>query len=216
VLDRRIRDHFAQVKDEGLPSSQVDVPRDLVCGVIGTNVLARPAYGDANFVNVNIALFSVSIALLLQSSVVVSSRQRLVGFSLLWLLAVVASAEACAAANFWFGAPQADRSKYRFAMKPADDAVYQVVRSITKQDGDLLSLIFRQATYVKAGRLPASKNLYYLPWQADYDKILFRDTEWRFARTSAYESPPSSGSSTGVCGTYIQWMNTNRAHCPYW
>jgi hypothetical protein len=145
----------------------------LVCGVIGTNVLARPAYGDANFVNVNIALFSLSIALLLQSRVVVSSSQRLVGFGLLWLLAVVATAEACAAADFWFGAPQADRSKYRFAMKPADDAVYRVVRSITKQDGDLLSLIFRQATYVKAGRLPASKNLYYLPWQADYDKNPF-------------------------------------------
>lgn len=47
---------------------------------------------------------------------------------------------------------------------------YGLVSELAADKGDTLSLIFNPALYIKTGKLPASGNYYYLPWQAAYNK----------------------------------------------
>jgi len=140
----------------------------IVCGVLFTNPTGDLIDHNNAFLIPNFALFSLAIALLMQRSV---ARPSIWGST-----AALASAIAAAAAMGWaanladtvFGA---ENSAAR--LKPEDSEIYRFIRSITREDGDLLSLIDNPIVYVRAARFPASGNIYYLPWQATYNRSAF-------------------------------------------
>jgi hypothetical protein len=74
-------------------------------------------------------------------------------------------------AESYLGIPQKESSSYVETMKPDKSAIYEFVRAITRKDGDLLVLNNDATIYLKSDRLPASGNLFYFPWQADYNKM---------------------------------------------
>lgn len=47
---------------------------------------------------------------------------------------------------------------------------YGLITELASHDRDLLTLIFNPTIYIKTGKLPASGNYYYLPWQAAYNR----------------------------------------------
>lgn len=58
----------------------------------------------------------------------------------------------------------------RVSLKPEEGGIYDLIRSLTQKEGDLLCLVFNPIHYIKADRLPASGHYYYLPWQAAYNR----------------------------------------------
>lgn len=140
----------------------------IAVGVVFTNILGRPAYGDSNFVNVNFALFAIATTVLLERYLLSASRGGILASLLFSFGAIVLLGRVGASADLWFGAPRKDELKYIVAMKPSEDPIYKFVRSLTRKEGDFLSLTFYPDAYLKADRLPASGNLYYSIMQADY------------------------------------------------
>jgi hypothetical protein len=65
---------------------------------------------------------------------------------------------------------QRDSPKYVSTMKPGSEPVYEFVKSITRKQNDLLVVNYGALIYLKSDRLPASGNVFYLPWQAEYDR----------------------------------------------
>jgi hypothetical protein len=86
------------------------------------------------------------------------------------MVVVVLAYQVGAHAVDFYGVPQSDFPKYKGTMKYSSEPVYEFVRSITKERNDLLVTNYGALIYLKADRLPASGNLFYLPWQAEYDR----------------------------------------------
>lgn len=142
----------------------------MAIGVVFTNVLGRGAYADSGFLITNVALFSMAAALFLERGFLAESRSHVRRALLLFASPVILAFPVCSYANLWFGIRSDEAGRYVATMKPDSSAVYNVVRAITKEDGDLLALIFNPDIYIKANRIPASGDIFYLPVQTDYNR----------------------------------------------
>jgi hypothetical protein len=142
----------------------------LAIGTVYTDVLGRPAYADSGFVLVNVGL-AIIIAAVSGESVSKPSAARMFAYTLLGTLSISTLAFITSQwADPWFGVAKADLPNYVGTMKPAQGGIYDFVRAITKPEGDFLALNYFPNVYLKLNRLPASGNLYYLPWQAEYNR----------------------------------------------
>ena len=128
-------------------------------------------FHDNAFIIVNFAFFVLVCGLVLQRYVEQSSFGKAT-YALLFILLTVVLIEQGSkhvlssphriARNEW--------KNYLVSMKPEQGGIYELVRSLTKKEGDLLCLVFNPIHYIKADRLPASGHYYYLPWQAAYNR----------------------------------------------
>lgn len=142
----------------------------LISGVLFTNPRGDSLLGDVGFIATNVAIFSISIALILESSLTTKSVLSWTRPCLLASAAVFFAYQAAAYAVSFYGVPEREFPKYVGTLKPSTDPVYEFVRSITKKQNDLLVVNYGALIYLKANRLPASGNLFYLSWQAEYDR----------------------------------------------
>ena len=142
----------------------------LVTGVLLTNPRGYAYFVDAGFVVTNAALFSLFSAVVVELT---PSMGRVWGFirsATLPIVSVLLAYQVAAYAVTFNRVPQGDFQKYVGTMKPGTEPVYEFVRSITKLENDLLVTNYGALIYLKADRLPASGNLFYLAWQAEYNR----------------------------------------------
>jgi hypothetical protein len=121
---------------------------------------------DCSFVTANFALFAIAGGLVLET---ISSPRRLLHATVLSVGLVFVATQVGRYATL-FGIRQGEMARYASPMKPERSPIYDFIRSITKYDGDFLALNGNAIVYTKLGRLPASGNLFYFPWQADYNR----------------------------------------------
>lgn len=142
----------------------------LASGVVFANARGGSGLGDSGFLTSNLALFSIAISLVLERNLLGGSKWGIVySISASMMVALLVSQIGGYAVSF-LGIPQKEASSYVETIKPDKSAIYEFVRTITRKDGDLLVLNYNATLYLKADRLPASGNLFYLPWQAEYNK----------------------------------------------
>lgn len=142
----------------------------MMLGVLFTNPRGDLLYFDAGFFVTNAALFSLYGAVILESTFaarpIIAWSCSVLGPLAMTLVAYSVGAHAVS----FYQVPQKDFPKFLTAAKPGSEPIYQFIRSITKRRNDLLVLNYGALIYIKADRLPASGNLFYLPWQAEYDR----------------------------------------------
>jgi hypothetical protein len=132
----------------------------------------RGGYGfyNAGVVVINLAVISLTAALLLQNQFSKSSWSRLIPSILFMVLLVVGTEQVSRnAKSSPFKIAKKDFLAFVVDQKPEQGGIYDFIRSITKNEDKILSLIFNPSIYIKIGRLPASGHYYYLPWQAAYN-----------------------------------------------
>lgn len=71
------------------------------------------------------------------------------------------------------GVKKTDFTSYLVSLDRSSDFAFLDYLDVKRRD--MLALIFNPALYIKSGRLPASGNYYYLPWQASYNRKPFED-----------------------------------------
>lgn len=143
----------------------------LAISVLMLNYRGTYLFHNAGYVINNIACFAV-ISILLIVKLKGSYRLvGLVGLVLVTAFSVVFISNNAISTPHRVSVP--DYDKYQVNLKPSDKTPYQFVREITNQDDRVQSLIFNQAFYMYASRLPASGHTFYLPWQADYQRNPF-------------------------------------------
>jgi hypothetical protein len=64
--------------------------------------------------------------------------------------------------------PLRDIERIRTAVKPSDDRQFRLIRALLAPDERMLAVVFAPAIYIRADRMPASGQIYYLPSQAKY------------------------------------------------
>lgn len=116
-----------------------------------------------------IATFGLSAGVLLQSDQLVSR----VWASVLTTFVLIGTAMAFELASFTalsspHDAKKTNLRKMKSYLRPAPE--FDLIRRLSKEDGDVMALISDNAFYIRSGRLPASGNLFYLPWQSAYYK----------------------------------------------
>jgi hypothetical protein len=67
------------------------------------------------------------------------------------------------------GISKGEWRNHRAALEPEEGGRYALIRSLAGKKRDFLALVFNPIHYIKADRLPASGQYYYLPWQAAYN-----------------------------------------------
>jgi hypothetical protein len=139
----------------------------LACGVVLTNPRGDLFLHNAPFLITNFALLSIAAALLLQRRVASISALGTAGIFASSVIAVLMMLVAVELA-----AP-GDAVRTAADLKPEKSETYEFIRSITKEDGDVLALPYYPIVYIRAGRLPASGAFFYLPWHAAYAKNPF-------------------------------------------
>jgi hypothetical protein len=142
----------------------------LALGALLTNPRAILYLVDSSFVLVVSALFSVAGAMLLERNLFRPSTKVLLhGAAILFAIAFLFG-QAIAHATTWIGVPQNEIAAHASTMKESESPIYKFVRSITRSEDDFLVLSYNTIIYSRANRLPASGHLFYLPWQAEYNK----------------------------------------------
>ena len=143
----------------------------LAISVLMLNYRGTYLFHNAGYVINNIACFAVISILLFNK---LKGCYRLAGLASLVIVTVFS---VVFISNNAISTPHRvsvpDYDKYQVNLKPSDKTPYQFVRDITNQDDRVQSLIFNQAFYMYASRLPASGHTFYLPWQADYQRNPF-------------------------------------------
>lgn len=132
----------------------------------------RGGYGfyNAGVVVINLAVISLTAALLLQNQFSKFSWPRLIPPLVFMVMIVVVTEQVSKnAISSPYEIAKKDFWKFVVDQKPEQDGIYGFIRSITNNEDKILSLIFNPSIYVKIGRLPASGHYYYLPWQAAYN-----------------------------------------------
>lgn len=142
----------------------------IAAGVVFTNPRAQLLLVDSSFVLVSFSLIAIAGALLLEKKLSNLSHRGMVHVMVLIVAVAFIVYQASAYAVTWTGISQKDMSNYRSEMKLEQNSIYDFVRRLTKKEGDLLVLNYNASIYTKANRLPASGNLFYLPWQAAYNR----------------------------------------------
>lgn len=142
----------------------------ITIGVVLANFRAYNSLGDSGFVVINIAFFAISASMTIEEALSTSSKRDALRSFLLICTSIVLSFRISAYAISFFGNPHSDLSRFVGTLKPSREPIYDFVRSITKEDNDLLVLPGNAVIYLKAGRLPASRNLFYWAWQSEYNK----------------------------------------------
>jgi hypothetical protein len=127
---------------------------------------------DCPFVAVNACVFSVALAVVLERGVSVPASSRWLATLAVGLAigAILLSLSIGRYATSWIGGHRRDMINYASIMSVEDSALYDFIRSITKEHADFLAINGTTSLYVKAGRTPASGNFFYTPWQASYGK----------------------------------------------
>jgi len=141
----------------------------LASGVLFTNILGRGPWADSGFVAANLALFSLSTAVAIERCGAGTSRRHFISSAFVSIVSISLTEHVSRSAPPLLGVPQ-DALKHGGVMKPQDGPIYEFVRSITKPEGDFLSLTYNPSMYIKANRLPASGNLYYEVMKSEYEK----------------------------------------------
>jgi len=142
----------------------------VVLGAILTNPRALPPVGDAGFVTVSLALFALSNGCLLDEHLARRTTGGVVDSALLFAAALFLACRVEGYATSFLGVPNKEVLKYTDTLAADRTAIYRFVRALTKEDGDLLALNYNATVYFKADRIPASGHLFYLPWQAAYNR----------------------------------------------
>ncbi len=141
--------------------------------LLGALLLANPksTYGfqALPFDLLAIAIFSLSAGVCLQSTQLTSR----LGARAVTILVLVGTAATFELASFKalsspHGATKTSLRKMKYYPRPAPE--FDLIRRLSKEGGDVIALIIDNDFYIKSGRLPASGNLFYLPWQAAYYK----------------------------------------------
>jgi hypothetical protein len=137
--------------------------------VLFTNPRGATTFHNSAFVIVNLALFALAVGWLLEWM-----QKNFYGTATSILVFFVAVTFTEYLSNYAISSPHGvikrDLISHTVQVKPEQSPVYDLIRALTKEEGDLLSLIFNPILYIKADRLPASGHYYYLPWQAKYNK----------------------------------------------
>jgi len=141
------------------PSRRVAAIALIVLGLLLTNPMGDLFEHNNAFIISNFAMFAFAISFLIQ---------RRASGSKAALIAAVATVAVVRWAADLGAMPWAAAR-----LNPEDSGIYRFIRSITKERGDLLSLVNDPIVYIRAARSPASGNIYYLPWQASYNKNAF-------------------------------------------
>jgi len=139
-------------------------------GVVFTNPRGPLVNGGQGFVAANFALFSVGSGVLLERGLSGPTPRGILRTMLLWAVVLALAAKIDGYATPFDGIRDKGLSKPEENMKPALGGIYNFVRRITRKDGDLLALNYGANIYFSADRIPASGNLFYLPWQATYNR----------------------------------------------
>jgi len=149
--------------------SRVSAIALIAIAVLMINPRADFWFPDSPFVITSLALLSIAAGLVLQNALTAPDRR---GFSQFAILTVAVSGVALHVKSYASpnGTTADAMQKYVVDMRPHTGGIYGFIRSIAKKDGDILSLVYEPAIYIKVGRLPASGNYYYLPWQAAYNR----------------------------------------------
>jgi hypothetical protein len=133
------------------------------------NARGESGLGDSGFLTSNLALFAIAVSAVLERNLLGGSKRGIVHSISACLIVALLVSQIGGYAESFLGIPQKEASSYVEPMKPDKSAIYEFVRAITRKDGDLLVLNYNATLYLKADRLPASGNLFYLPWQAEYN-----------------------------------------------
>jgi hypothetical protein len=141
-------------------------------GILFTNPIGDFLSHDNPFLICNFALFALAIGLYTQRSMPASLRSSTV-WVVLPVIAAITALEVTGARAL-SELRSTNPSGVVARLKPQADSIYQFVRSVTREEGDLLSLAYNPIVYIRAGRLPASGTFFYLPWQAAYNRNAFR------------------------------------------
>jgi len=157
----------------GASTAYVMILRMIALGLVATGVvLANPraeaSVVDAGFVNVSLVLFALSGACFLDRFLIHRVTLGIVNAMLMFGGALFITSHVEGYAMSPLGVPGRELTIYTDTMKPSQDAIYDFIRTITKDDGDLLALNYNDNIFLKADRLPVSGHLFYLPWQAAY------------------------------------------------
>jgi hypothetical protein len=139
-------------------------------GVLLTEPLGRVTFDDSGFIATNFALFGLAAGMVLERYLTASSHRRMGWPVLLTAGAILLAIRVSSYATSWPGYSQDELKRHVSVMKPLHGGIYDFVRSVTKKDGDFLALNYAAHLYLKLDRLPASGNLFYLPWQAAYNR----------------------------------------------
>lgn len=127
-------------------------------------------FQDSAFVIWSFALFSISSGWLLQKADSTRSTLGVMLTIFLSLMFIFAGEQIGRYGVSAFGVHRKDMESSAVTLKPEKSEFFDFVRSITKQEKDFLSLVFRPDLYVSLNRTPASGAYYYLPWLAAYNK----------------------------------------------
>jgi hypothetical protein len=138
------------------------------CGVLFTNPTGQAA--NPSFVSVSFALFSLASASLLEGHLLAQYMRGTLNAALLCGAALTVTSRVSEYAKSYLNVPRREMSAYVEVPHPRNDAMYGFIRRITKMEGDLLALNYNAGIYYKSDRIPASGNVFYLPWQADYNR----------------------------------------------
>ena len=141
----------------------------VVAGVVFSNPRAAGYVVDAGFVTLSLTLFALSGACLLDNFLIRGATLGVISTILVFGAALVVTSRVEGYASF-LGFREKELVNYTDTMKPAQDTIYRFIRTITNEDGDLLVLNFYPTIFFKTDRLPVAGHLYYLPWQAAYDR----------------------------------------------
>jgi hypothetical protein len=139
-------------------------------GVVFTNPRGEPSIGDSGFVTANFALFAIASSLVLERNLISGSRRGILNSISMSILIMLLVSQVGEYADSFLGVPAKEASSYVGTLKPGRDPIYEFIREITSKDGDFLVLNYNASLYLKVDRLPASGNLFYLPWQAEYNR----------------------------------------------
>ncbi len=134
-----------------------------------TNPKSTHGFQALPFDTLTIAIFGLSAGILIQSD-------RLAGrvwASVVTILFLIGTAATFEAASFTalsspHGATKTNLRKMKSFLRPAPE--FDLIQRLSKEDGDVMALISDNEFYIRSERLPASGNIFYLPWQAAYYK----------------------------------------------
>jgi hypothetical protein len=141
----------------------------LLFSVLLLNLRGGYTFHNASFVIGSIALFSAMLVFFYRNFFSTKMYYVLTVASFL-LVFVFAEWVSTISKSAIHGVYKADYENYQIAFKPSSEEPFVFIRDITGEDEKVLSMVFQLAVYLKADRLPASGQIFYLPIQADYMK----------------------------------------------
>lgn len=159
----------------------------IASGIFFTNPNPDFFYHDDPFLIANFALFALMTGLYKQASISISERRALIRIAVLAVAAILAlEVTGSRAGNVFSSAGEAE---FAARLKPLSTGIYQFVRSVTREDGDLLALEYNPIVYIRADRNPMSGAFFYFPWQAAYNRKPFKGYEFDMCSDIQHKRP---------------------------